>query len=254
MVQMEEFMKKFIALYLSYAILFCGCSSTHYFATCSQMKDEVEGKKVWIKLSNGEEVKGKVIKIGVDSTWKSIPISQDIVNIPASEVYEMRTKNHFLGCLEGVGFGSLIGGLIGFGAFAAVATSGDRLAGMWIPVGVVAGGLAGMPAGFIVGHKNEFLLSSSLPNEYVKIKLSDPPEKIPADTTQTKEIQPTKIQRKEFVRIEVNTILKETEEFITFLWKEKEIKIIKSEIRRIDKLADKTIIQIPKTLFLQNLK
>jgi len=173
-------MNTFISLFLCSAILFCGCSSTHHLLKCSDIKNDAEGENALVILESGEELHGKIIKIGVDSTMGKKPISQDTIVIPASEVQKIHLKDHFTGALDGFGYGFLGGFVIG--AAIVIPDLGKSLghgevSAILIPIvgGIVGlgGGLVGIPFGAIIGHTDKYTFSSADPNEYIKLESFD---------------------------------------------------------------------------------
>ena len=183
-------MRVFIVVLLSLMILYTGCSSTHHLINCYDSKNEFEGEKALIKLVSGEEVKGEIIEIKVDTLSEiesELPINLFLnkpINILTSEIKEIQLRDQWQGAVDGGGYGFLGGFIIG--AAIVIPNLGEpfirgKVTAEFIPiVGGIIGigcGIIGIPIGAIIGHTDKYVISSSLANEYVKIELTELPEK-----------------------------------------------------------------------------
>ncbi len=164
-------MKTFIALFLSFLILLTGCSSTHQVVYCMAIKEKVEDENALIKLKSGEEIEGKIAEISVDSTFNKNMISRDNIIIPALEIKEIHINDHWNGALKGIGRGMLTGAILG--VLGTVIGGGGQGASFAIVVLSIGGGIVGLPIGLIVGQENNYIFSSSVPNEYVRLKITE---------------------------------------------------------------------------------
>jgi len=239
-------MKKILTLFLSFLILICGCSSTYHLSNFSEIKEELLEETAIIKLKTGKELEGEIIAINSDTLKNYNFNDPQEYTISLRNINEILVKNGYKGFLGGIGIGLGI-----YSIHSSVGSSSEPdytliLAPFYTLVAGIVGG--------IIGPKDKYIISSSLSNKYFEIYLSDLSEKIASDTTQIKENLPIKSKRKEFVFVKVNSIIDETEKFIIVNYKEREIKLAKSEIKERKKKENSVEIKISKDLYLKTFK
>jgi len=86
---------------------------------------------------------------------------------------EQYIHHHLQGAIDGIGKGFIYGSLVGLGLGGIYALTGvDYIAVLFVlpSIGGVIGSIIGIPVGGIIGHEDNYLLYSSLPNEYIRIK------------------------------------------------------------------------------------
>jgi len=238
-------MKKQIAVLLSFLIFYWGCVSTHRLSNFSEARDNLEGENVSILMQNGKNIKDKIISIGQDSLLCSEEESNFC--IPASDIKEIAYKK---GSFGGVLLGALFGVMLGMG-IASYNASQEEMGGLiglvTVPLGFLIGLLAG--AG---GKKHKYVVTDSTSNEYIKL---ENPYYFQGDSLISNEPTQAKIStRKEYVKLEIDSIEKKTDESFTVMYKEKEITLEKPDIVKIERINDKIILKILKSVYLEKFK
>ena len=163
---------KLTTILFGLAIFLCGCSSSYSVRstavrgayTYGEMNEELKGRHVKIELKDGKDISAKEVKISDDSvSWVDQQTDEESkASIRQLDKIVMKNhlqKNHFLGSLEGLGFGLVAGG--GLGALLGGLAGGEIGAGipMWfvgLVYGVPAGGGIGLITGLIIGHSYNY--------------------------------------------------------------------------------------------------
>ncbi len=136
-------------------ICLIGCTSSDWITsiptqnsrTYSQLDEDVRGETVTIVLMSGESISGEILQVRKDSMFWVNPKSKITEALPTTAIEGIRTSNHLLGALEGLGLGALAGTLIIL-ADVGLSSHADDLSAP-ILIGLV--GLAAPPVGLIIG-------------------------------------------------------------------------------------------------------
>ncbi|HTP12269.1 MAG TPA: hypothetical protein VMM37_01525 [Bacteroidota bacterium] len=151
-------MKLVFSLLIS--VIYVGCSSSSAVSSFDGFNADAEGRDATIVFRDGRELDVQNVLALPDSTHFWNEKTHAVTVVPTHTIKNVVLTNHFVGFLEGVGFGA-IGGVAailamgggtsqehGFGAGADVFTM--------ILAGAAAGGLIGGIPGVIIGHSYEY--------------------------------------------------------------------------------------------------
>jgi hypothetical protein len=139
------------------AISFCACSSSRSVRSTDygMVNEKLKGQRVELDVT-GRHIPAMDVTLSQDSvSWRDARTGEKS-QASTLELRKMVTKNHPLGCLEGLGLGVAIGGGVGAlvgGALniRSTAESGSQSSGFGAVVGLVLGGGAGVIVGSITG-------------------------------------------------------------------------------------------------------
>lgn len=236
-------MKLFIVLFLSVLVFISSCSSTHQLLNYTEIKDKTEGRNVLIKLKNDEEIEGEIVEVDTDSILNKKLMFKENIIIPISVIKRIHFRSYSKGAIDGLRVGGHAGFIVGAiaGAFLVGESPTGRGsgAGWWIipAAGAIVGmgwGIVGMPFGAIIGHKNKYILNSTIPNEYIIINfpLADQIKK-----------------ENEFVKIEVAELDEKNPEYLSLIIEGESVEIPKRFVTKIDYVDDRTFITLPQIVY-----
>jgi tetratricopeptide (TPR) repeat protein len=216
-------MKKCICIILILLLLYAGCSSIQHLKYPLECYSRTAGEKASVTLASGELINGTIQKIWLDSLEQTLPISSELLRIPASEIRKIKTKDSSKGAMDGLLYGSITGGIVSGIAAAVIVQKESRYAGMilLIPLVAIAGGIIGMPIGLIVGHSDTYVFTSSLPNEVMLIQIDS--------KTSFFEKEPALVYRpKSDLKKEINPLIGKYDRYITHIWEGDSIIVLAS--------------------------
>jgi len=223
-------MKNLSMSILSFFLL-TACSSTHFInndeTSFNEVNKKLEGRNVTLELITDEEISGYNVKVKSDST------TVEDGKISTNTIKEITYNNHGMGALKGLGYG-LIGGA-SFGFLMGYITHSSQN-GMLVPdspaesglmVATAFGGIVaitGLLVGAIHGDVEDFIFLSA-------------EESI------------------EKIRVEISSVVEETDTYIIVLYQNNSIHLNKSEYNSVDKTDDgKHLIVVPKSIYLRRFK
>lgn len=200
-------------------MLFSACSSTMLIkkdeASLKKLNAELEGENVTIELLSGDAITAENVLVKPDST----KIGEK--KIITTNIKKITITNHGTGALKGMAYGGLLtfipSGIIYL--FIMDESYSEMIfiypAAIFV-IGGILGGIHGDIEEFVFQHDQEF-------SQTVKV-----------------------------VRVEISSIVEETEKYIIVLYQNKNIHLLKSEYKNIMKTDDgKISIVIPKEVYLR---
>lgn len=149
-------------------IFFWGCSSSSSVRSTSvegalsygEMNNQLRERSANIEMIDGRDIFADNVTLSGDSvSWLDASTSETS-KVSTRQIRRIVIKNHFIGALEGMGIGLLVGGSVGF----ILGSSGPE-GGAWGRSGQIAMGLivvggtgviVGLIPGLIIGHSYEY--------------------------------------------------------------------------------------------------
>lgn len=198
-------------------MLFSACSSTLFIkkdeASLKELNEKLEGKEVTARLLNGDEIEDDF----KDINGNTLTLEKN--KIPTNDVKEIYVKSHGKGFVKGLGYGTLIG-LAGPGIIY-LCTMNDPYSDVIFllsPLISLTGGIIGA----INGDKDRFIFP-------IKNK-----------------------EYKSTINLEISNIIEKRHNSIIIEWKDKVIRLLRSEYKYGKKTKDgKQIIIVPKEVYLE---
>ena len=155
---------------IGFAICLTGCSSSYTISSAGrphseygfqEMNEELHGRHVTIDLKDRMDISAKEVNISDDSVSWVDASTADKTKIATWQLRRISFKNHFVGGMEGLGFGLVgVGGVGALVGQMAVGNDGEWGSGAGAAVGLVLGGgagsIGGLITGLIVGHSYNY--------------------------------------------------------------------------------------------------
>ena len=220
-------------------IYFCACSSTYSLKdgdiTPDKLKEKINGGSVTLVLTNGEEYNCDNLLIKEQLVYWIDSHSGATQSVPTNELYKILAKNHGKGALEGLGYGFLGG--FALGAIVGIVTTdpdhktsgfvdltprnySEGALGYGIGFGIPAA-LIGLPLGAIAGHQDIYIINE----------------------------QSAGSQKPEYVKIQVESIVEENQDYIIVKKLGSNIKIERSKIKHLDRTGENIYITISQRVY-----
>lgn len=143
----------------------CACSSSsdvcqtseHGGYSYAEMNKKLEGSPATIQLTDGSEMTAENVSISGDSVYWGSTGGNGRTGMSSARVEKVTVKNHFVGALEGLGFGAAIGGGTGYLVGSSAGNGGEIPAdAIGFVLGGAVGTLVGFTTGVIVGHRYHY--------------------------------------------------------------------------------------------------
>jgi len=148
------------------AMTFMGCTSSYIVSslgkensiTYNEFNNKVIGKTFTAKLSNGRQIEGRNVQVSGDSVQWVDEHSGSTFGLETDKIKSVVLKNHWLGGLEGFGFGLAGGGTLGY---IKGSKASQSFLGMYTPLyfatayGVLSGVIGGI-VGLVIGHTSNY--------------------------------------------------------------------------------------------------
>jgi hypothetical protein len=148
------------------AITFVGCTSSYIVSsfgeknslTYNEFNSRVLEKTFTAELSDGRQIEGKNVQVSGDSVQWVDEHSGSTFGLETDKIKSVVLKNHWLGGLEGFGFGLAGGGTLGY---IKGSNASQSFLGMYTPLYVataygVLGGVLGGIVGLFIGHTSNY--------------------------------------------------------------------------------------------------
>jgi len=156
----------------AFLVLLVGCTHTRQFSNYDEINSVTRGKVVKIRLSDGNFLKAKDIKIMPDSTFWFEPDKGSKQAISTSQINELVLVNRGRGAWEGFRPFLIAGGILGLIGLASgddpgagepgwegfFAFSAGEKAALGLSLGVGYGVVFGLPIGAAIGSKDKYIL------------------------------------------------------------------------------------------------
>ena len=152
------------------AFFLIGCSSSYTVSSTGkpnaeygyqEMNEELNGRQVKIDLKDRMDISAREVNISDDSvSWVDVSTA-DKTKVAMGQLRRISFKNHFVGGMEGLGFGLVgAGGLGALVGQIAVGNDGEWGSGAGAFFGLILGGgagtIVGLTSGLIVGHSYKY--------------------------------------------------------------------------------------------------
>lgn len=155
---------------IGFAICLTGCSSSYTISSAGrphseygfqEMNEELHGRHVTIDLKDRMDISAKEVNISDDSVSWVDASTADKTKVAMGQLRRISFKNHFVGGMEGLGFGLVgAGGLGALVGQIAVGNDGEWGSGAGAFFGLILGGgagtIVGLTSGLIVGHSYKY--------------------------------------------------------------------------------------------------
>ena len=156
---------KLTAMLFGLAIFLCGCSSTYSVSSTGKpdaeysyraMNKELKGQDVKIELKDGGEISATEVIVSNDSVAWLDASTTEKSRVATQRIKRIVFKNHFVGGLEGFGFGAVGAGTGLTLAFPVRPNSAGIPSYAPAVAGGVLGGGIGFITGLIIGHSYNY--------------------------------------------------------------------------------------------------
>ena len=157
-----------------------GCSSTVELASATDANRKIGNNDAIVRLRSGQEYEAREVHVRDDSTRFVDCKLEETVQIPTRSIETIRISHHGGGAMEGLLFGGLGGGALGFGLGVGPGNHGDEGMGKGLLLisGLAVGTVGGLVIGAIEGHVYTFVLPRDTVADSLRVSTSFTPSHV----------------------------------------------------------------------------